>query len=174
MKTLVFAGTINPENGANILIEFVRQNTKVKFELHFYGDGESTSAIQALAEVDDRVKYFGRVSESELQEKLQCADLLISLRDPDGSSKNYSFPSKLINFMATGVPVISNRFHGLDDSYFEYLYIVENFDASSVAKKLLSILEIGKDMKLGDAARQFVRRENSWDQIADQLIEFMK
>ena len=76
--------------------------------------------------------------------------------------------------MATGVPVISNRFHGLDDSYFEYLYIVENFDASSVAKKLLSILEIGKDMKLGDAARQFVRRENSWDQIADQLIEFMK
>lgn len=170
---IIFAGTMNRENGVNLLIDFVNENKNIQCELHFYGDGEEASSVQALEIIDARVRYFGRVSEGLLEEKLVSADFLINLRDPAGLSVDYSFPSKLIKFMSTGTPVISNRFPGLDDCYAGHLYLIDDFNAKSFSRMVTSLLKNDLNRDVGDTAKDFVAKENDWNSIAEQVIEFL-
>lgn len=172
-KIIVFAGTINSENGVSLLIDFVKNNKNIEFELQFYGSGEDVSNVQELSKVDARVKYFGRISEELLQERLAAADFLINLRDPAGVSIDYSFPSKLINFMSTGTPVISNIFPGLDDCYLNYLYLIDGYNIQSVSEKIIFLLKNNLDRDFGISAKKFVIKKNNWNVISEQLIEFM-
>lgn len=170
---IVFAGTINSENGVNLLIDFINSNKNIQCELHFYGSGEGASLVEALEMVDARVKYFGRISEELLHEKLVAADFLINLRNPVGPSIDYSFPSKLINFMSTGTPVISNRFPGLDDCYISHLYLIEHFNVQSISEKIVFLLSNDLDKNFGVAAKDFVGKENDWNDIAEKVVEFL-
>lgn len=171
---IVFAGTINAENGADLLILFLKKNPDLKFELHFYGDGDRAADIAALTISDMRVKYFGRISDDLLQKRLRSADLLLNLRDPECISCDYAFPSKLINFMATGTPVLSNHFPGLDDSYAKLLYMVSTFETGEFSKKMTSLLHCGIDITVGIRARNFVEEQHQWGAIAAEIVTFVE
>ena len=173
-KIFVFAGTINSENGVTLLVEFLRECDKFNFEIHFYGDGEGSSIIRELSMIDDRVVFFGRISDSALQKKLIEADFLINLRDPEGISANYSFPSKLIKFMATGTPVISNRFPGLDSCYVSFIHLVDDYSVKALAKVMSSLLMLESDRAIGVGAKNFVNVNNDWNKISEELVKFME
>ena len=173
-KTIfVFAGTINSENGAGLLVEVLNKNKRFNLEIHFYGDGEDVLTIQDLEKVDSRVKYFGRISDDVLQKKLIEADYLINLRDPFGISVNYSFPSKLIKFMATGTPVISNNFPGLDDCYINHIHLISEYNVQAISEKIGYLLMKNLDRSIGAAAKEIVNKENDWNKISEELIGFM-
>lgn len=172
-KIIIFAGTINSENGARLLTDFLNQNKFVQFEMHFYGDGEDADIVRELEKIDNRVKYFGRIPEKLLKLRLLEADFLINLRDPNGHSVDYSFPSKLISFMSTGTPVISNNFPGLDSCYFGYLHLIDEYSVDSLSKKIINLLENVPDKNIGLAAKSFVCKQNNWDEVSKNIIEFM-
>jgi glycosyltransferase involved in cell wall biosynthesis len=172
-KIIIFAGTINSENGADLLIAFLKKNPDPEFELHFYGDGDRAENVAALANTDARVKYFGRISDDLLQVRLRAADLLLNLRDPECIACDYAFPSKLVNFMATGTPVLSNRFPGLDDGYTNCLYIVSAFDAVAFAERIISLLNHGIDSAIGIRAREFVEEQHRWCAISAEVVAFV-
>ena len=172
-KIILFAGTINVENGVDLLIGFVRSNMQLDFELHFYGDGDCVPLIQDLARRDSRVKYLGRVSDEVLQRRLRMAGILINLRDPCSITKDYSFPSKLINFMATGTPVVSNRFPGLGKEFDDCIYVFDSYDEKSFLKTMVPLLRGALSRSVGVAARDFVKKNNDWSEISRQVVVFM-
>lgn len=169
----IFAGTINSENGVDLLINFLSRNKSIEFELHFYGSGDKLFVVQNLELIDNRVKCFGRIPDNLLQEKLENADFLINLRDPCGVSVDYSFPSKLIKFMATGTPVISNKFPGLDESYEKHLYVIDAYTEKALSEMIDNLLKINSSRIFGIAAKKFISKENNWSKISEDVIKFM-
>lgn len=172
-KIFVFAGTMNLENGVGLLVDFLETNKSIDLEIHFYGDGECVANVQRLCAVDGRVKYFGRISNDALLTKLAEADFLINLRNPHGLTVEYSFPSKLVNFMSVGTPVISNRFPGLDEYYSEYIYLIDSYSVEAIAKGIEFLLDCDQVAGMGEAAKEFVYRENDWKKIAKEIFDFI-
>lgn len=170
---ILFAGTINFDNGADLIVEFLKGNKTTGFEFHFYGSGDSLHAIVDYMKSDDRIKYFGRIPEALLNERIESANFLINLRNPKSLSCLYAFPSKLVNFMATGTPVISNKFPGLDDHYVKYLIPVNNFTAESIAETLSLLKNESHQNKSTTTARDFIKKNNSWENISKDVIKFI-
>lgn len=170
---IIFAGTLNEENGTSLLMGFAARNPAAKFQLHVYGDGDLASDIENVARNDSRIKYFGRIRDSELQIKLKSADYLINLRDPNGASADYSFPSKIINFIASGTPVVSNRFPGLDASFDNVIHVFDEYSESSLSDTLISLLSDEHPKQL-ISSTEFIALNHNWDIIATDILKAMR
>jgi glycosyltransferase involved in cell wall biosynthesis len=80
--------------------------------LHFYGDGEYTENLRALArelDVEGRVEFHGKLSRPELHAELRRADALLHPAVFEG------LPMVLLEAMKLGVPVIATEVGGIPD-----------------------------------------------------------
>lgn len=108
----VYVGTISPAHDlASVLKAFEElqaETREIKFELHVYGDGSKRPALESwVREHNVRGIYFhGRVSRTEVPEKLAAGDILIC---PVLDSKAYDFGlnlNKLYDYFAAGRPIL--------------------------------------------------------------------
>lgn len=67
---------------------------------------------------DGRVRSLGFLDQTSLRSAQMNAIGLLITRDPNEDYVRYSFPSKLIEYMATGTPVITTRLPGIPEEYF--------------------------------------------------------
>jgi len=173
-KIICFAGTLNDDNGVKILLETFKKNRNINYELHFYGYGNLEKDIVTLAKYDARIKFFGNTSQDILQKKLMEADYLINLRDPNALSSDYAFPSKFIDYLATGTPVISNYFPAMDEVYKSCIIPIASFSVDSILESLVEL----ERMKLlpfsKNKVREILERKNNWDSIVDDILLFIK
>jgi len=122
---VAYAGGLSVAYGVDRLIDAVTGITSIPIQLHLYGKGELVSRIEALTISDRRIRYGGSMSPGELAKHLRTADLLVNPRPSDQDFVRYSFPSKLIEYMALGVPVLSTRLPGIPDEYLECMMIAD-------------------------------------------------
>lgn len=131
----LYAGALADAYGVRALIEgFCASN--VDADLLICGRGELEQFIQTRAQTDSRIKYCGFLQPAELARLQSGARGLLLTRDPSQPYTRYSFPSKLIEYMASAVPVLTTRLPGIPEEYFQFLEIVEQATAPSIAAAL--------------------------------------
>ncbi len=173
VKTFLFAGTLNADNGVNLFLDSISLLPELDAKFIFYGSGDAEADIKAASKVDSRIESFGRVTDDHLDIELVRANFLVCLRDPASVSINYAFPSKLIKFMGSGTPVLANRFPGIPDEMAKCLLLVEEFSATAVARQILNV--VGKDLSsFGVSAHRYVEKSHDWGVISDEMIDFFR
>lgn len=170
---LVFAGTMNRDNGVNLILDFLAATPTGDFTIDFYGEGDLLGLLQRRQVKDPRVCYQGLVSDVELDKRLAAADYLLCLRDPDSLVCEYSFPSKLIKFMGSGVPVIANAFPGLDAGYLPGLILMDSFTTESLGRVIADAVAGRIDPAKAQLARAYLEEHNRWDNIVGAMLVFM-
>ena len=110
----IYAGGIdrktrNPEYIINVF-KHVKNVT-----LHMYITNDPSCAIEAVGE-NANIVIHGRISHDELEQRLEEADCFISI----GNSQTMQAPSKLIEYMSYGKPIIST-FRIENDTSREYM-----------------------------------------------------
>lgn len=173
-KIICFAGTLNEDNGVRILLEAFKKDKNIEFELHFYGYGDLEKDILKLTKQDNRIKFFGNVSQDILQKKFLEADYLINLRDPDSISLDYAFPSKFIDYLATGTPVISNYFPAMDEIYKSCIIPIKSFSADSILESLVGLESMKPLPFTKSEVKEILQKNNNWDNIVDNILPFIK
>ena len=108
----MYAGALSKRYGIAELIEAFRQ-TNLDAQLHIYGFGDFAPELEKIAREDARVCYKGRVSREEILEREREASLLVNVRNPKDEFTAYSFPSKTIEYMASGTPLLTSRLPGI-------------------------------------------------------------
>lgn len=117
-KKIVYTGSLNKQFGIMNLIDAVKGIDK-DVELILCGSGDALQEIQALE--DNRVKYLG-VLDHEAVRKVQLnADVLVNPRTNEGEYTKYSFPSKIMEYLSTGRPVVCYKIDGIPDEYNQHL-----------------------------------------------------
>jgi glycosyltransferase involved in cell wall biosynthesis len=107
---LLYPGTLNWHQGLDIAIRGVaianQQDARIR--LHIYGKGPEAEALRQLVEslnLDHCVKLMGLLPSEQIVEKMQDADFgIVPKRDDDFGGD--AFSTKILEFMALGVPVI--------------------------------------------------------------------
>jgi len=116
----LYAGGLKEEYGVGLLLE-AREVSGRAFELDLYGKGPMEGALRAAAAADDGIRFHGAVDWHRLQSAYREADVLVNPRPTEQSFVPYSFPSKVLEYLATPTPVVSTRLSGIPEEYFEHV-----------------------------------------------------
>jgi glycosyltransferase involved in cell wall biosynthesis len=171
----LYAGGLTESYGVRALIDGFC-DTGIDADLLLCGRGELEEFIKARARDDQRVKYCGFLGVAELTRLQDHARALVITRDPAQPYTRYSFPSKLIEYMASGAPVLSTRLAGIPEEYFHFLHVIEKADATSIGAALEAFLaQPGEAVAArASSAREFVLRRCSPDAIMRSFVAFME
>ena len=88
----------------------------------------------------------------------------------------YSFPSKTMEYMASGTPVLTTRLPGMPKEYYPYVDFIEEESAGGIAAALKKVLS-HSDAELfckGMAARAFVLEGRNNVVQAKKLLQMLK
>ncbi|MCQ2429227.1 MAG: glycosyltransferase [Clostridia bacterium] len=135
----VYAGTMNFRFGIKNLIDAFCLIENKSIELHLFGSGEAIPYVRQAAAEHTNVVYHGFVSKQELTEFYKKTDLLINPRMNDGEYTKYSFPSKTMEYLASGIPVAAYKLGGVPDEYDAYLNYPADDSAGALAEKIVEI-----------------------------------
>lgn len=175
-KIIMYAGSLFKIYGVEKILEVVNLIDDQNIELHIYGDGESKETIKLAAKNDQRISYKGFVDRSLILQSMQEATLLINLRNPEYEYTQLSFPSKLMEYMASGTPVFSTKLEGIPDEYYQYIYFSESYDNIVLAKEIKDILNrpFEELRTKGDNARNFIIENKNQRIQAKRVKDFIE
>lgn len=120
-----YSGTLNKLYGIKELLEAFKTIDDPKLHLWICGDGNGREDVEELAKKDSRVEYFGCLHHDEVIDLQHAVDILINPRPSTGLFTRYSFPSKTIEYMLAGKPVIAYKLMGIPDDYDDYLIYID-------------------------------------------------
>jgi glycosyltransferase involved in cell wall biosynthesis len=157
-KVFHYSGGLYEKFGVKALIDAFMQINRDDIRLHLFGNGELTSYIELCIEKDSRIVFFGyKKNEEVLHDQLNSL-VLLNPRFTHEDYTKYSFPSKTMEYMASGIPLLTTRLPGIPKEYFDFVYVFEEENVEGYRRAMERILDIPKiELKVfGDRARNFV------------------
>lgn len=151
--SVAYAGGLSEQYGVGHLLDAVMGVDSLPISLTLYGKGPLLPRILECASVDARISYGGVVHPRELSSLLQRADLLINPRPSVHDFVRHSFPSKIIEYMALGVPVASTRLPGIPSGYLDEMYVIDDESSAGIRAALERIAMIPLADRVMKAAR---------------------
>lgn len=172
VKALFYSGTMNERYGIMNLVNAFCKTTNPNYRLVLCGTGDTISRIKERMKLDNRIVYLGLLSRSTVLVKQKESVLLINPRTPDGEYTKYSFPSKTMEYMASGIPTLIYSLPGIPKEYLNYCFHLEELGVDALYKKIELILSSDKKelSELGNRARKFILEyKNPYKQCAKFL-----
>lgn len=171
-----YAGGVSKQYGLGNLVEGFRKADIPNTQLHIYGPGDYVEELKEIAEEDDRIYYGGMLLNAEIVEKEQEATLLVNPRPTDEEYVKYSFPSKTLEYMASGTPVLTTCLPGMPKDYEPYVYFIEQEDAEGIKAALQRVLSQDAQTlhDFGMEAKAFVLREKNNVTQAAKVLAFVQ
>lgn len=139
-----------------------------------FGSGDFEGEIKKRAENNARIKFFGRVSRQEVLKCEKKASLLINIRDDKDVYTQYSFPSKMVEYMLSGTPLLTTKLSGIPDEYYSYCYVAESRDGEKIAEQIEAILHNPELDVCGKRAKRYVEECKNSSAQAESIIHFLK
>lgn len=175
-KTIMMAGLLDPIFGVDLLLDAFQMIEDEQARLKLYGKGSSVERIVELSKIDERIQYGGELLNNEIIEEEKKALLLINPRTPAGEWTAYSFPSKNMEYMASGTPLVAFDLPCIPNEYKEYFYQLKEPTASSVCAVLEELLK--KDAQeladFGDRASKWIKTSKSPKIQTKKIIELIE
>ena len=175
-RVCLYAGGVSRQYGLANLVEGFRMADLPDTELHIYGPGDYVEELKAVAAEDSRVKYGGMLLNTEIVDKEMEATLLVNPRPTAEEFVKYSFPSKTMEYMSTGTPVLTTVLPGMPEEYHPYVYLIRDETPQGIARALKDTLAQSDEALLqkGMAARNFVLTEKDNVTQAEKILEMLK
>lgn len=172
---VTYAGSLMEYNGIRELLAAFALSSDPDLRLRLFGVGELQSMVEGYCRNDSRVYYGGLVDQSQVRSELCSSNLLVSLRDSSDCVSRFAFPSKLVEFLGSAVPVMSTDLD-FDDDLKRCLYLVESLDPREVLRSIEEAKSAGFECNasLGMSARTYVLDRNHWPNVCAEVVDFLK
>jgi len=159
-QVVVYMGSFFYFSGlADVLIDLARMSERPVLVL--IGGGEQDADLRTMTEklhLEDCVKFTGFVEFGELPLYLSMADVAINPMVPSSVS-NTALPNKVLQYMASGLPVVTTKLDGLSSIFEHQAGVQAVSDSSQVLAAAVSMLENAEREMLGNANRVAVARK---------------
>lgn len=171
IKKILYSGGLEEKYGVVNLLKSFEKLTNKNYRLIICGSGGSEREVIDATQRDNRIIFKGLLPRTEVLRLQKSSTLLINPRPNNEEYTKYSFPSKILEYLSSGTPVISYKLDGIPDEYFEHIFTVEDIP-DGLFKSLKEVLE-KPEIELnekGKQSREFVLREkNSTVQVGKIL-----
>lgn len=163
LRYVLYAGGLYAEYGLDRLIEAFRQIKDDDLRLCIYGYGKMEKEMEHYMKLDNRLHYFGNAIHSDVLKAELKSTLLVNPRLSGAEFTKYSFPSKIIEYMTSGVPVLTTCLPGIPEEYHEFVYLFKDESTEGLARTLSYVLSLPAEelSSKGKAAQEFVLRKKN-------------
>lgn len=174
-KVIFYGGGLNRAYGIAELVEGFIQ-AKLDYELWLCGRGDLEEFLKDASKRCLSVKYLGNLTPLEVSDIQSRSALLVLSRDPQETYTRYSFPSKLLEYMISGVPVLTTRLGGIPDEYFEFFNVIEDFSIAGISAALQAIDNADQQLLLQKAAcgKVWALERKSSAAVGRKIVDFME
>lgn len=157
-KTIMYAGGIQTRYGVFDLIEAFLRIKDENLKLILCGPCQETEKLNSFLVKDSRVSYLGVIPTADVRSLQRKVSLLVNPRHSSEEFTKYSFPSKTLEYMASGTPVLMSNLASLPKEYKPYIYLFEDESIDGMKSMLERICSLDKDVldKKGKSAKQYI------------------
>lgn len=175
-KMILYTGTLHRRFGVLTLMEAFSRIGGDDYRLVICGVGDSEQEIEACAKRDKRILFKGQVCREEVLSLQHQATVLVNPRQNIEEFTKYSFPSKTMEYLASGVPVVCYKLDGIPDEYDDYLNYVEDNSPEALAAKLVEICEMddASRTEMGKKGSKFVLENKNAVVQTRRILEFIQ
>ncbi|MEG2426326.1 MAG: glycosyltransferase [Oscillospiraceae bacterium] len=173
---IMYAGALREQYGLKNLIEGFINYKNCNASLWIFGAGDYSSSIVEAESVDSRIQFFGSINLDEVIKNEQKASLLINPRSADKEFTKYSFPSKNMEYMVSGTPILTTKLPGMPIEYYDYVYLIDGNSANDITRALEKVFQQTKEQihQKGLEAREFVLKNKNNVIQAKRIIDLLE
>lgn len=165
---ILYTGALDTAFGIHTLVEAFRLLPPGSAQLHIAGGG---AYAETLKKAED-VCYLGYLPKDQVEARQRSATVLVNPRPNDRDYVKYSFPSKTIEYLASGTAVVMNRLPGVPGDYEDHVFFTERDDAQGLAQALQRVLSLDAATLAahGAAAQAFIQTQKSPAPQAQKIL----
>lgn len=176
-KTILYTGNLGERTGIMNLLDAFQQIESKDYRLWIRGNGTAIKdEIIRRQKEDKRIIYFEPMSKEEVLRIQRKATVLVNPIRPSQTQTRYFFPSKTMEYLASGTPTVMYKLDCLPVDYFSHIFFVEEETVDSLKEKLVEVCE--KDPKelreFGQSASDFILQQKNPTKQAEKIVELLK
>ena len=157
LKTALYSGSLSKEYGVLDLINAFRRLPNEDYRLIICGSGDIESEIKEICKEDKRIEFMGLLKRKEVLKLQKSSTVLVNPRANNFSFTKFSFPSKIMEYMSSGTPVLAYKLDGMPDEYLNYMYIIpEHENGLYLALKEVLSKNDNELIEIGLKAKEFM------------------
>lgn len=175
-KTVLYAGTPAYVSGARLLLDAFARIEDPDMRLVFAGRGGLEVEVRAAAARDPRISLLGFMPRTEMQQALASATVLVNPRLSEEHENRHNFPSKILDYLASGRPVITTLAGDLDPAFSEVAIPLRDETPEALAALLQQVCALPESVlaAIGARGRGFVFDKRRWAQQAAEVYRFIE
>lgn len=175
-RGIMYAGMLHEKYGIGNLMDAFERLNLPDAQLWLFGDGTAVEQIKEREKVNPAIRYFGSVPREQILAYERQATLLVNPRDPNEEFTQYSFPSKTIEYMLSGTPLLTTKLKGIPAEYFDYVFAAENNSVEALAAAMENALARSEKelLAMGMAAQNFICAQKNSAQQSKRILTFLE
>lgn len=167
-----YSGYLSEENGVRMLLDAFKDIDDTSTELMISGKGPLESYVKKCAETDSRIKYYGYVSNEHYYNLLNRAHCVVNPRDMNISQNQNNFPSKIMEYLASGRIIMSTKFAGWDN-FKKVIFFVDS-NLQTIKNGLLQLNHTPLKKRIDVHSRNIkVAQTYSWNKQVKDMVHFI-
>lgn len=162
-KTILYSGTLSKQYGIIHLLDAFSKIENGNYRLWICGEGDSKEEIIKRSKKDFRIKYMGQLKHEDVIILQKKATVLINPRFSNSEFTLYSFPSKTMEYLASGTPTIMHPLKCLPKEYLKFLFIASDETDLGLMKTIIDVCETNQKelTAFGQTASNFILHEKN-------------
>lgn len=175
-RYLLYAGKISTTFGVDKLVEgFLKANLK-DVKLCLCGDGDYALKLREIAKENNSVIFNGPVTHNKVLALEKSASVLVDPRPIDTEIAKMSFPSKIIEYMASGTPVLVSNIPSFQPEYEQYQYRISEVSVDGLCNAITTTMaHSDEELKdIGSKARTFVLENKTIQKQCKKVVDMIE
>ncbi|MFM7290288.1 MAG: glycosyltransferase [Planctomycetia bacterium] len=173
-RAVYFAGALSDAAGVNLLLDAIPFVQDPTLQFWISGRGLLQDRIERLAATDPRIKFLGFLSDERYGELLQQAAVLVNPRPSRLIENRYNFPSKLMEYLAAGRPIISTATSDVAEHYGDRLVVLTDETPAGLARCIEHTIALpAADRAALGARSRAVVQGVTWRSVATEIAAFI-
>lgn len=175
VRKCIYAGLLDARYGVKAMVDGFVMADVADAQLHIYGSGPYEEELRAVAAAHKNVCYHGVAMNQEVVRAELNADLLVNPRPTHEEFTKYSFPSKNMEYMASGTAVLTCRLTGMPEEYWEHVYLADEETAEGFCEQFRKLLNLPAEQleRKGAGAREFVLTQKNNVMQAKKILQLL-
>ena len=175
-KTIMYTGTLHKKFGILNLLKAFEQIEGSEYRLIICGIGDSEEEIRRAAEADHRIDFRGQLTREEVLKLQRSASVLVNPRQNTEEFTKYSFPSKNLEYLSSGIPLVAYKLDGIPDEYDEHIYYVQDNSVVALKNRLVEVCEMDARLrrKKATAAQKYVLAEKNEVKQTEKILKLIQ
>ncbi len=169
---ILYAGKLCARFGIPELLRAFSLLKGSRYRLVLCGTGDCDAEVARAAAKDPRILATGQILPEEVQTWIARASILVNPRPGNQEYTRYSFPSKTIDYLLTGKPVVSYLLEGMPRRYEDFFYPIspQADPAEAIASAILQAAAGDGQEEKYRAFLRYAEGTLAADQIAASIL----